>query len=213
MESVKLILRNLSRRVAGLPTRRTYVSLDMGKCTSLDPNLEIHAGTLAIGDYTYFGPGRISSLPETRITVGRFTSVAAGVQIIGALHRSHLSNYSFTRLLPSDQSEALRHGTSRGDIAIGNDVWIGTNAIVLSGVTIGDGAVIGAGAVVTNNIPPYCVAVGVPAQVQRKRFSDEDIALLLELRWWDWEFERIERNARLFYDETLSVRDFIATAE
>lgn len=74
---------------------------------------------------------------------------------------------------------------SKGDIVIGNDVWVGFEAVILAGVTIGDGAIIGARAVVTKDVPPYTIVGGVPAKPIRKRFSDEDIAALLVLKWWD----------------------------
>ena len=83
---------------------------------------------------------------------------------------------------------------NRGDIVVGNDVWIGYEAVILAGVTIGDGAVIGARAVVTKDVPPYTIVGGVPARPIRKRFSDENIARLLELKWWDWPEERIAAN-------------------
>lgn len=74
---------------------------------------------------------------------------------------------------------------NKGDIVVGNDVWIGFEAVILAGVTIGDGAIIGARAVVTKDVPPYTIVGGVPARPIRKRFSDEDIATLLTLKWWD----------------------------
>jgi hypothetical protein len=83
------------------------------------------------------------------------------------------------------------HPTSRGDINVGNDVWIGRNATILSGVSIGDGAVVGGSAVVSRDIPPYGIAVGNPATVVKKRFSDNQIAALLRIKWWDWPDELI----------------------
>ena len=77
---------------------------------------------------------------------------------------------------------------------IGNDVWIGYEAVILSGVTIGDGAIIGARAVVTRDVPPYTIAGGVPAKPIRKRFSDDTISALLNIKWWDWPKERIARH-------------------
>ena len=82
---------------------------------------------------------------------------------------------------------------SKGDIVIGNDVWIGYEAVVMAGVTIGDGAVIGARAVVTRDVSPYTIVGGVPAKEIRKRFPDETIGKLLKLRWWDWPEEKIKR--------------------
>ena len=77
---------------------------------------------------------------------------------------------------------------------VGNDVWIGYEAVILSGVTIGDGAIIGARAVVTKDVPPYTIVAGVPARPIRKRFDEETIARLEQLRWWDWPEDEIRRN-------------------
>ena len=82
----------------------------------------------------------------------------------------------------------------KGDIIIGNDVWIGYEAVIMSGVTIGDGAIIGARSVVTKDIPPYTIVGGVPARQIRRRFSEETIAALLELKWWNWTREKIARK-------------------
>ena len=84
---------------------------------------------------------------------------------------------------------------NRGDIVVGNDVWIGYQAVILSGVTIGDGAIIGTRAVVTKDVPPYTIVGGVPAKPIRRRFDDAVIACLEALRWWDWDEERIRRAA------------------
>ena len=81
---------------------------------------------------------------------------------------------------------------NKGDIFIGNDVWIGYEAVVLAGVTIGDGAVIGARAVVTKDVPPYAVVGGVPARLIRRRFPDDTISALLALKWWDWPADKIK---------------------
>jgi len=78
------------------------------------------------------------------------------------------------------------HPRSRGHITVGNDVWISAGATILSGVTIGDGAVIGARAVVSRDVAPYAIAVGNPAAVARKRFTEEQISALLRIKWWEW---------------------------
>ena len=83
---------------------------------------------------------------------------------------------------------------NKGDIVVGNDVWIGYEAVILSGVTIGDGAIIGARAVVTKDVPPYTIVAGVPARPIRKRFDEETIARLEQLRWWDWPEDEIRRH-------------------
>ena len=83
---------------------------------------------------------------------------------------------------------------NKGDIVIGNDVWIGYEAVILAGVTIGDGAVIGSRALVTKDVAPYTIVGGIPAKPIRKRFSEGTIKTLLELKWWDWPKERIAQN-------------------
>ena len=77
---------------------------------------------------------------------------------------------------------------------IGNDVWIGMNAMILSGVKIGDGAVVGAGSVVTKDVEPYAVVAGNPAREIRKRFDDQTISELLKANWWDWDIQKIREN-------------------
>ena len=83
---------------------------------------------------------------------------------------------------------------NKGDIVVGNDVWIGYESVILSGVTIGDGAIIGTRAVVTKDIPPYTIVGGIPAKPIRRRFDDKTITKLLQIKWWDWPKERIAKN-------------------
>ncbi len=94
---------------------------------------------------------------------------------------------------------------NRGDIVIGNDVWIGYEAVILSGVTIGDGAIIGTRAVVTKDVPSYTIVGGVPAKPIRKRFDEETIQKLEEIRWWDWEEERIKKNIQAIQSGDISM--------
>lgn len=83
---------------------------------------------------------------------------------------------------------------NKGDIVIGNDVWIGFEAVIMAGVTIGDGAIIASRAVVTKDVPPYSIVGGTPAKLIRKRFTDEQIDKLLRLKWWDWDEEKVRQN-------------------
>ncbi len=85
---------------------------------------------------------------------------------------------------------------NKGDIVIGNDVWIGYDAIIMSGVKIGDGAIIGTRAIVTNDVPPYTIVGGIPAKVIKKRFGDDIILKLLKIKWWDWPYEKIKANIK-----------------
>jgi Acetyltransferase (isoleucine patch superfamily) len=120
------------------------------------------------------------------LTIGDYCSIAAGVTILlGNEHGTDwLTTYPFSALTPEDES--IQAHPPKGDIAIGNDVWIGMNTLVLSGTTIGDGAVIGAGSVVRGNIPAYAIAIGSPCRVVMYRFNPDTISVLLALRWWDW---------------------------
>lgn len=93
-----------------------------------------------------------------------------------------------------DKKDVIRAWDNKGDITIGNDVWIGYEAVIMQGVTIGDGAVIGTRAVVTKDVPPYTIVGGVPAKRIKKRFEEDTIAALLHLSWWDWPKEKIRAN-------------------
>ena len=93
-----------------------------------------------------------------------------------------------------DKKDVAKGWDNKGDIVIGNDVWIGYNAIILSGVKIGDGAIVATGAVVTKDVKPYEIVGGIPAKVIRKRFSDEVIIKLQKMKWWNWPVDKIKRN-------------------
>ena len=135
-----------------------------------------------------------------RLSIGKFCSIACGARFLfnSANHAlSSLSTYPFPIFfeewgLPVE--DVSRAWDNKGDIVVGSDVWIGYEAVILAGVTIGDGAIIGARAVVAGDVPPYTIVGGVPARPIRKRFSDDVIEALLELRWWDWRPERIAAN-------------------
>lgn len=138
-----------------------------------------------------------------RLVVGKFCSIACGAKFIftSANHSlKSLSTYPFPIFFEEwnlDVTNIADAWDNKGDIIIGNDVWIGYEAVILSGVTIGDGAVIGTRAVVTKDIPPYTIVGGMPAKTIRKRFDDATIARLLELKWWDWSEERIKANLEI----------------
>lgn len=138
-----------------------------------------------------------------RLIIGKFCSIACGAKFIfnSANHNlSSLSTYPFPIFFEEwelDVKNITDAWDNKGDIIIGNDVWIGYEAVILSGVTIGDGAIIGTRAVVTKDIPPYTIVGGVPAKLIRKRFDDALIARLLELKWWDWSEERMKANLEI----------------
>ncbi len=135
-----------------------------------------------------------------RLIIGKFCSIACGTKFIftSANHTlKSLSTYPFPLFFEEwglDKSDVADSWDNKGDIVVGNDVWIGYEAVIMSGVTIGDGAIIGTRAVVTKDIPPYTIVGGVPAKLIRKRFADDIVTSLLEIKWWEWETEKIKRN-------------------
>ena len=135
-----------------------------------------------------------------KLVIGKFCSIACGARFLfnSANHRMNaLSTYPFPLFFEEwglDQKDVTDSWDNKGDIVVGNDVWIGYEAVILAGVTIGDGAIIGTRALVTKDVPPYTVVGGVPARPIKKRFSDETVSELLEIKWWDWPKEKIADN-------------------
>ena len=135
-----------------------------------------------------------------RLIIGKFCSIACGAKFLfnSANHTlSSLSTYPFPLFFEEwglEKRNVAESWDNKGDIVLGNDVWIGYEAVIMAGVTIGDGAIIGARAAVTKDVPPYTVAGGIPAKPIKKRYPEETIAALSELKWWDWPENRIAQN-------------------
>lgn len=135
-----------------------------------------------------------------KLQIGKFCSIACGAKFLfnSANHTlSSLSTYPFPLFFEEwglEKKDVTNAWDNKGDIVIGNDVWIGYEAVVLAGVTIGDGAIVGTRAVVTKDVPPYTIVGGVPAKPIKRRFQEETISALLEIQWWNWSEERIARN-------------------
>ena len=157
-----------------------------------------------LGRYSYLGENcRVNA------SVGKFCSIGNGVLSVGGTHPTR----TWASTHPAFYSAAEQCGTSfvseeffkeaTPPAVIGNDVWIGTGALLVGGITVGDGAVIGAGAVVTKDVAPYAVVAGNPAKELRRRFSDEDIAFLQDLQWWDLPEDRLRAHADCFKDIAL----------
>lgn len=135
-----------------------------------------------------------------KLIIEKFCSIACGARFLfnSANHTlTSLSTYPFPLLFEEwelDIKDVSTAWDNKGDIVVGNDVWIGYEAVIMAGVTIGDGAIIASRAVVTKDVPPYTIAGGVPAKPIKKRFAEDIISYLLEIQWWDWPIERIAQN-------------------
>lgn len=168
---------------------------------------------IQVGDYTFYhdfvrDPAQFETnnvlyhypVNKDRLLIGKFCSIACGARFLftSANHaQKSLSTYPFPIFFEEwglEKEQVTSAWDNKGDIVIGNDVWIGYEAVILSGVHIGDGAVIGARAVVTKDVAPYTVAGGVPAKKIKLRFDEETVRRLLTLRWWDWPAEKIQKN-------------------
>lgn len=160
-----------------------------------------------IGEYTFGCPEVLEwGDGDAELSIGKFCSIARDVKILlGGEHRHDwLSTYPFPDFFDELNPDRDEHLISKGSVKIGNDVWIGFGATILSGVSIGNGAVIGARAVVAKDIPAYSIAVGNPARVIKQRFDDETIAELTRLEWWNWSIEKIKKNADAIMSNNIS---------
>ena len=137
---------------------------------------------------------------KDKLKIGKFCSIACGAKFLftSANHKMRsLSTYPFPIFFEEwglDVKNICDAWDNKGDIVIGNDVWIGYEAVILSGVTIGDGAIIGSRAVVTKDVEPYTIVGGVPAKFIRKRFDDKTILKLENIRWWNWDEKQIRKG-------------------
>ena len=164
---------------------------------------------IIIGDYTYYDDfDNVENFEKNvkyqfdfindKLIIGKFCMIASDVKFImnGANHLTNaLSAYPFA-IFGNGWENAMgeRQYPAKGDIVIGNDVWIGYNATIMAGVTVGDGAIIATNSTVVKDVAPYTIVGGNPATAIRKRFSDDVIRKLLKLQWWDWEIEKITEN-------------------
>ena len=163
-----------------------------------------------IGDYSYIGYR--SQLQRT--SIGKFCSIASDVKVSFGTHPTHLVSsspvfYSNDNVLRTQWAPetGLSVHENPGTL-VGNDVWIGMNAIVMGDLALGDGCIVAAGAVVTKDVPPYTIVGGVPAKTIRQRFSTEVINALVTIQWWDWEIDTIRRRANYFSDVTSFIDKF-----
>ena len=166
---------------------------------------------IIVGDYTYYDDfENVENFEKNvkyhfdfvgdKLIIGKFCMIASDVKFImnGANHLTDsLSTYPFA--IFGNGWENAMEGKSypqKGNIHIGNDVWIGYNATIMAGVHIGDGAIIAANSTITKDVEPYTIVGGNPAKKIRKRFSEDVITKILELKWWNWNMEKITKNIK-----------------
>ncbi len=163
---------------------------------------------IKIGAYSYGEPQIHRWSEKYRVSIGKFCSIADDVHLlVDGNHRSDwISTYPFGRLLEGFPKNR-EHPTGKGDIEIGNDVWVARGAVILSGVKVGNGAVIAAGAVVVKDVKDFEIVGGNPAQSLGFRFSKSQIESLLKIAWWNWSLDKIRDNIGLL--ESQNIEKFI----
>jgi virginiamycin A acetyltransferase len=173
---------------------------------------------IIIGDYTYYDDfENVENFEKNvkyhfdfigdKLIIGKFCMIASDVKFImnGANHLTKsLTAYPFA-IFGNGWENAMdtRSYPQKGDIKVGNDVWIGYNATIMAGVAIGDGAIIATNATVIKDVEPYSIVGGNPANEIKKRFSKDKIAKLLELKWWNWDIEKITKNLQSLTDNNI----------
>lgn len=165
---------------------------------------------LVVGKHTYGHEGiRVHHWGEdARLNIGKFCSIAEGVTVfLGGNHRTEwISTFPFPAF-PEVWPVATKikgHPATKGDVNVGNDVWLGANSTIMSGVNIGDGAVIGAYSLVTKDVGPYEIVGGNPAKNIKFRFKQEIINKLLEIKWWDWDDSVINEYTPLLCSDDIT---------
>jgi virginiamycin A acetyltransferase len=174
---------------------------------------------IIVGDYTYYdgfdSPDNFEKnvlyhypVLKDKLIIGKFCAIAPGVRFImnGANHLlNSFTTYPFWMFKNGWDAEKPDYAnlSLKGDTVIGNDVWLGLEAMIMPGIKVGDGAIIGTKALVTKDVPPYSIVGGNPAKLIRKRYCDEVIELLLQIKWWDWDIQKITANIPILISEDI----------
>tara|TARA_B110000977_G_scaffold201306_1_gene295260 strand:+ start:2606 stop:3157 length:552 start_codon:yes stop_codon:yes gene_type:complete len=155
----------------------------------------------------------ISWSDQYHVHLGKYNSIGRDCNFF--LHANHRADWVSTSsqlwgpVTPeiAQTHMDMGHPTCKGDINVGNDVWIGAMSTIMSGITIGDGAIVGAGSTVTKDVPPFAIVAGNPGKIVKYRFTEEQIEKLLQISWWNWEENKIKENAMSMWSPNID--DFI----
>ena len=169
---------------------------------------------MSFGKYTYGSPKILWGNDNATLVVGNFCSIASNVTIyLGGNHRPEcVTTYPFGHIHQNifNNVNGIGHPSTKGNVIIGNDVWIGDNATIMSGVTIGDGCVIANNSHVVKNVEPYSIVGGNPAKLIKYRFLEQQIEKLLGIAWWNWDDEKINEFSPLLCNTNID--EFITAA-
>jgi acetyltransferase-like isoleucine patch superfamily enzyme len=168
---------------------------------------------MSFGKYTYGKPNILWGNDNAKLVVGNFCSIAGVTIYLGGNHRTDwVTTYPFGHIHRDmfNSFNGAGHPSTKGDVIIGNDVWIGDNVIIMSGVKIGDGAVIANNSHVVKDVEPYSLVGGNPAKLIKYRFTQQQIEKLLEIKWWYWDDEKINKFTTLLCNDNID--EFIKSA-
>ena len=196
------MIRRIRSKVEAIRRKKQWRKRNQGNNTVMGSSFNIDL--VSVGKKTYGVLNVINHSEKYRLTIGSYCSIAPDVTFVvcGEHPIHHISTFPFKTHCCGEKFEAI----SKGDIIVEDDVWIGTKAIVMSGVTIHRGAVIAAGTIVTHDVPAYGIVAGIPARLIKKRFSDEQIQLLMNINYERLDQAIIEKHIDLLYEDIDSDR-------
>ena len=202
MDKLKFIIAKVMKKILHMPAIKNSNIHGTSKVCSGS-----HIVESSINRYSYIG----NECSVIHSEIGSFSSIADNCYIGGA---SHPIEWISTSPVFHEGKNIMRTNFSEHEFnpykktVIGNDVWIGSNCLIKSGIKIGDGSIVGMGSVVTKDVPPYTIIAGNPAIIIRKRFEDEVIKELLDIKWWNWNEDIIRKNAKLFQNPKVLISKY-----